>query len=194
LAKKAKSAAQPTMPAAADGEDSAFARLDHKSLLEHARFTNAYVTDYIKFADAKAGAITAGATAGMVLVQTLSTSVLEAPALGCVARVFAYIFAIGGGLALLLAAAFSLCSLIPRIKKSNGSLFSFPDICGQDAPSYLSGLCSLDGKTAFEHLSNQNHNLCNVVSSKFTNQKRAVVCLLVSLPLIGLLAILQIVT
>lgn len=194
MAKKSKSTAQPPKPSAVDGDNVAVASLDHKSLLEHARFTNAYVTDYIKFADAKAGAITAGSSAGLAALGALANTVLSKPALECGWHVIAIICAVLGGLVLLGSVAFALMSLIPRVQASSGSLFSFPDICKRSLPDYVASLCGLDDRKALDQLSSQNHTLCVVLNTKFVHQKNAVMCLLGSLLPLSMLAVVQIAT
>jgi hypothetical protein len=128
----------------------------------------AYITEYIKFGDAKAGGIVA--TVGIV-----------GGALGaCVRMTFP---AISGSLwilgipAILAAASAALCglaclwraldALAPKTPSANRSLASFPDIASASDQEYAANVATLDTASIAAEYASVNRTLASVATAKF---------------------------
>ncbi len=135
---------------------------------EFASKTNAYLLDYIKFADVKAGAILtfAGLVGGGIAStapKTLAASTALAPAIGfSAAAVVALTLVFALGVAICCLRAFS-----PRTPKA-ASLASFADIAGMKLEEYAAGVAALTtGEATAVEYCKHNWTLSHVAQSKF---------------------------
>lgn len=142
--------------------------------ISYAEKVNAYLTDYIKFGDAKAGALLTligllGTVIGVTADNVLPRAANEP-------RWLAAILIAGACLVLgtVLTAWFSLNALSPSTPKANWSLNSFPDIALLASSAYVSKLRELDARTILEGYANHNVALAQIAAKKFRAIQRAV--------------------
>ncbi len=152
--------------------ENAFAR-DIKAAVDFAAKTNAYVTDYIKFGDAKSGAILSFAT---LVAGAVASS---APGSLRLLRAFSPLALAVGALAVLGVLAFSLAvamaciqALAPRTPKAS-SLHSFPDIATMKPGDYESRLRAIDHGGVTREYANHTQTLSAVAVQKFDSIARA---------------------
>lgn len=136
--------------------------------------TRDYVTDYIKFADAKAGAVLAVGLAVSGLLGSLTDRI--AAVLGGVSRPVAVIAAV---VALLVVASTAMVvhhiveALSPSITSAKKSLASFPDIAA-DQSWYLERCAQLTDRDIASELEQHVSHLSAIACSKFTHIAKAV--------------------
>jgi hypothetical protein len=150
----------------------------------YSQSTNSYITDYIKVADAKAGAIIGGVVAlGTALGATAEPVIAAArgasePSAACILLCTLYV---ATALTMILAVIFSLGTLLPRIPKSETSLNSFPDIATMGPDAYVAAVASLSEPAICENYSRHNVTLARIAVEKFSHVKRSLKSLSVSL-------------
>ena len=128
---------------------------------------NNYITDYIKFADAKAGSI-------LTLVGLIgAVAGAAAPtALDAMKQTNTILFAVGIGAGALTVACtcvvifFTIDALSPRTTSSL-SLVSFPDIAKLDGEGYANSVAALSTAQMQRHYAVHNVNLAKIASAKF---------------------------
>ncbi len=162
---------------------------------EFACKTNAYLTEYIKVADAKAAAIlTFTALVGAVVSATservLTASRTAAPWLVGVSALI--LLAVAGTVAMILWHTF--WTLLPRTQTANKSLNSFPDIASMSPEDFAKQVGSLTADTITTHYSLHNHTLATIANAKFESLKRAMRWLRLTLCATFALALLYAVT
>lgn len=169
----------PTAPPGVGAEDTkkpgaAGDRPVSDAAVEFAAQSNGYVTDYIKFGDAKAGAVlsftavvagaaVSSATSSFDLLRSVSTIALAAGALLLLCL-----------LALALGVAWACVSALdPRTPKGK-SLHSFPDVSEMDAEVYEAQLRGLDAHAATREYAMHTKVLSAIALQKFESIGSAV--------------------
>jgi hypothetical protein len=148
---------------------------DRVDRIEYVRTTSAYITDYIKFGDTKAGAIL-----GLVAVIAEAVAGSAPGALQTAAQAgngTAYMTAsvlAGVLISAALTAWHCVTALSPRTEKA-ASLNSFPDVAHLSAAAYVTQVSALpdDAAIAAEY-SKHNWTLSNIAVKKFNSIGRAV--------------------
>ncbi|WP_437306119.1 Pycsar system effector family protein [Sorangium sp. So ce388] len=144
--------------------------------------TNAYLTEYIKFADAKAGAILVFITLVGAVVSATSERMLSAVrtagwgafALGAIAAVAILV-------SVTMALWHTAVALSPRTSNANKSLHSFPDIVKMQLEDYLSSVLVLTPESIANNYSIHNYALAKIAMAKYECIGRAMRALRVAL-------------
>jgi hypothetical protein len=143
--------------------------------------TNTYLTEYIKFADAKAAAIlTVLGIVGGVTAAAAKPILLASRQ----ASVVAQIAAIGTAGAVLLAATLAtwhcLGALSPRTDSAAKSLHSFPDIALEDPDAYSAKIISAEREELVRAFCLHNVTLSRIARSKYAAISSATRCMTVA--------------
>ena len=141
---------------------------------EFASRTNAYLLDYIKFADAKAGAIlTFAGVVGGGIASTAAKTLADARTVAAGIELGAAVV-IGAVLVLAIGVAmFCLRALAPNTPGA-ASLTSFPDIARMPLDQYVGSVAGLTtDEAAAREYANHNWTLSRVAQSKFDAIKAA---------------------
>ena len=136
--------------------------------VEFAASTNSYITDYIKFADVKAGVLltVSGLLAGGLGKLSLSIFELLKDQDNCWYLVVAIVI-IGVGVSLLCTLWMSLRALKPDIKNAEDSLHSFPDIAKCSCKDYTQSSLGLSCDEIVSHFCAHNWTLSRIANAKF---------------------------
>jgi hypothetical protein len=150
----------------------------------YSQSTNSYITDYIKVADAKAGAIIGGVVAlGTALGATAQPVIAAAhqgpqPTAACVLLCVLYVCT---ALAMVLAIIHSLGTLSPRTPSAEKSLNSFPDIASMSVDAYATAVAGLNETLICNNYARHNATLARIAMAKFAHVKKSLKSLSVSL-------------
>jgi len=130
--------------------------------------TRAYVTEYIKFADAKAGAIVAlvglvGGALGVSAKPMLGAIASSHWSFGVLAVSLGVIAAVSGVMCLWHA----LDALSPRAPQAQRSLASFPDIARIDVDEYVAKARGLDTAGMANEYALVNSTIASIATAKF---------------------------
>lgn len=144
--------------------------------------TNKYLLDYIKFSDAKAGAISTACVIGMGVMANIQTHIalLAKTTLLTAKHNLYFYFSLFSFFAIAVAFICTLLSLYPRRGIMSPSLISYPSIIEFPAKVYASKIARLDKQSALEDLSIQNHNLSMILNKKFKHQQDAIQVLVIA--------------
>ncbi|WP_437795469.1 Pycsar system effector family protein [Sorangium sp. So ce693] len=144
--------------------------------------TNAYLTEYIKFADAKAGAILVFMTLVGAVVSATSERMLST---AYTAAWGAFVLgAIAAGAILVsvtMTLWYTVAALLPRTSNANQSLHSFPDIVKMQPEYYASSVLALTPESIARNYSFHNHALAKIAMAKYESVERAMRALRVAL-------------
>lgn len=140
--------------------------------------TRDYISDYIKFADAKAGAVMTitvalGAVAGFAANEFFAAVRAASDVWFAAATIIA---AVGAACAAM-TVWFCIEALAPNTTAAQNSLASFPDIAKMDAVAYKSAVVALDSAAAAAEFASLNTTLAAIASLKFGNVRTAVLWL-----------------
>lgn len=130
--------------------------------------TRSYITDYIKFGDAKAGA-----SIGLIGAIDGAIILMAPEALACVSSAPSWLFVAAGALILGVAAAsvmavyHAVAALSPNTQPATSSLASFPDIAELDDEEYAKRVVSLDASEMAIQYALSVSALAKVASTKF---------------------------
>jgi len=152
---------------------------------DFAESTNKYLLDYIKFSDAKAGAISAACAVGIGVLAKISAHGVAAKQNSADCYLWFWAFVVLASVSVLAAFICALMSLLPRTREPAPSLFSYPGIMEHNPKHYAQQVLCMDKFKAVEHLSYQNHNLSGILAQKFDWQKRAVWLVLATVILVA---------
>lgn len=161
-------------------------------LLNTARESNKYITDYIKIADAKiAGYVTISSAVSALMLPNIQRWLVSQPITGWYQLYF---------LLFLLAAIifmgtllFSLRALSPRVDAAD-SLVSFPDISKMNTNDYILKFNKLTEQEITDEYLKHNKTLSLIATKKFYYLKCATNCCLAWVPLYLLLFLIQVFT
>jgi hypothetical protein len=143
---------------------------------------NHYITDYIKFADAKAGGILAVVSIVGTAVGVSADEILAvAHSLHIAAFAIGFVACGTAAVAVLLTLLQCVSALAPRIQQAPFSLSSFPDIARQSPASYATSVSQLTPQGIAEHYSVHNVLLSQIASKKFAALANATIWLRVAL-------------
>jgi hypothetical protein len=144
--------------------------------------TNTYLTEYVKFADAKAGGIMTVTSAIGAVVAATSERVFAAAR-----NVAPWVNTLGILVAALLAVAvvatlwFTIEALSPKTPAAGASLHSFPDIASMESATFVEKIVALTAAETTQHYALHNHTLANVAKEKFASVGNAIQCLRITL-------------
>jgi hypothetical protein len=139
-----------------------------------AKDVRAYVLDYIKVSDAKAGAVSTGvalvgAAVGSIAEKTLRGAHAQSPrSLVLVLVVLLLIVS-----SVVLTVIYTISTLLPRTPTAAGSLASFPDISKDQQATYVEKVCSLDEPSVAAEYAAHAWTLSHIALSKFGSLKKA---------------------
>lgn len=139
--------------------------------------TNSYITDYIKFADVKAGALLTLSSLLAAGIGRLSFSLFDAlkGRDSCWCWVVTIVVTIWFGVSLLGTLWMSLRALSPNLQKAKGSLRSFPDIAGRSCERYIQSSLELNSEEQIvSHFCAHNWMLSRIADAKFKALQYAV--------------------
>lgn len=135
---------------------------------EFAANTNSYITDYIKLADVKAGALLTLSSLLTAGIGRLTISLFDAlKGRDACWSYCAFIVIIGFVVSLAGTLWKSLQALKPNVEKSKDSLHSFPDIAGRSYEDYIQASQELSWKKIASHFCNHNWTLSHIANAKF---------------------------
>jgi hypothetical protein len=140
--------------------------------------TNSYLTEYIKFADLKAGSILAIVTAlGAATALTATKALTSASMIP-----LCLLWTVGGVLVIAATGTVwhTVNALSPRTATAAESLHSFPDIAQLELASYSDRVKALNDSTVVDQYLKHNHALARIATSKFTHIAAALSCLRVA--------------
>jgi hypothetical protein len=139
--------------------------------LQYLRDTNAYINDYIKYGDAKAGAVL-GFVAVLGGVLLASAEKVLAMGRSCVGNAAAGFLLLAVAFAVI-SAVFCVRALAPNTPRA-ASLNSFPDIASLGSGEYLAKTRSLsDLDEVATEIALHNWTLANVATEKFIQVRHA---------------------
>lgn len=143
---------------------------------EFAANTNSYITDYIKLADVKAGALLTLSSLLAAGVGRLTISLFDALE-GHNACWYYCAFIVILGFVVSLAGTLwkSLQALNPNVEKTEAdSLHSFPDIAERSYEDYIQASQELSCKAIASHFCTHNWTLSRIANAKFKALQRAI--------------------
>lgn len=137
--------------------------------------TNSYITDYIKFADLKAGALLTLSSLIAAGLGKFSDSLFDVlKGRDSCWYWFTVIVIIFVGVSLLVTLWRTLSALHPNLKKAKDSLHSFPDIAARSCEDYTQSAKKLDsGEKIVSHFCAHNWTLSRIANAKFQALQRA---------------------
>lgn len=142
--------------------------------VQYVRDTNAYITDYIKFGDAKAGAVLGFVTAlgGVLVGSAPAVPWGHAGAAGWASLLLVLALAASFGCGIL-SAVFCILALAPNTPSAR-SLNSFPDIAHRSATEYHAQVLALAARDDLvSEYCWHNWTLANIANTKFRHIGRA---------------------
>ena len=149
---------------------------------EFAVQVNNYVTDYIKYADAKAVAcITLVSMATGVLVATSGSIIAGAKGIGGILYVLALLALCSLMVSTICTLWFALNALRPRVKSPNKSLHSFPDIAEVKLDNLKSEMDKLSPTEIRNEVIKHNLSLSLIAKEKFESIDRSMLWFRVSM-------------
>ncbi|WP_437945560.1 Pycsar system effector family protein [Sorangium sp. So ce296] len=135
---------------------------------------NAYLTEYVKIADAKAGAILAFAAAvGAVVSATSERMLTTARTAAWWAFWLGAVTAAAVAVSVLMTLVHTIDALSPRTGKAEHSLHSFPDIANMASEAYVNAVVALTPEAISRNYSLHNHTLAQIALAKFGSIEKA---------------------
>jgi hypothetical protein len=144
--------------------------------------TRDYITDYIKFADAKAGAVLAlGSGIAAVIGSAVDRSVVPLRHTPIAIQVLVALVGILFVVTTVMVVWESIHAVIPRTTSAQQSLASFPDIATQAVDAYVASCEALTEPAIQREYSKANASLSRVANAKYDGIRKAVTWLRVQL-------------
>lgn len=144
--------------------------------VEFAANTNSYITDYIKFADVKAGVLltVSGLLTGGLGKLSLSLFDLLKSQDNCWYSVIAIVTMLCVGLGLFGTLWMSFKTLNPSLSEAENSLHSFPDIAERSCEDYTRSSLELSYDEIVSHFCTHNWTLSYIANTKFKSLQCAI--------------------
>jgi hypothetical protein len=137
---------------------------------EYASKTNSYLTEYIKFADAKAGAILVLVALVGGVVSVASKSLFSTVSdMGVAMIALATLLALVIAYAVTMTLVHTISALSPKTSDAQGSLNSFPDIAKLQPNLFADQVVAVTAEDIVRNYSRHNHALAVIVSTKFAS-------------------------
>jgi hypothetical protein len=147
---------------------------------KYAKDVNAYVNDYIRFGDVKAGAVLTVVVAVVAAMGKALPAVLVAAKHSCPILVICVVLSVMASISAAVAILYCAFSLLPRVD-SQPSLNSFPDIAKKTPKDYATEIAALTEADIVSNLSEHNVAISRVAMQKFGHISTAVKALVVLL-------------
>jgi hypothetical protein len=136
--------------------------------------TRSYVTDYIKFGDAKAGSIVAlVGLIGGVLGASAKTLLATMAGSGWPLETFGALVGAAVAVSGVMCLWYSVDALAPRTPSAEKSLASFPDIATYTAKEYVERIAALDASGIAAEYARVNSTLAWIAKAKFDSIGKA---------------------
>jgi hypothetical protein len=147
----------------------------HVTTSEFATKTNEYLTDYVKFADGKAGAIVTFVTLLGGLVAAEAEPVLRSAR---TASIWTFVLGAAVAAVVLISVLMTLWNAIsavsPRTEGAEQSLHSFPHIAQVSTNSFVDAVARMSDDDVVRHISQHNAALARIAKAKFGAIARAI--------------------
>ncbi|HEU4583278.1 MAG TPA: Pycsar system effector family protein [Polyangiaceae bacterium] len=148
--------------------------MDPSDSIEQARQVGLHISDYIKFADAKAGLILTFVAAVGALVGVTAPAALAASK---DAHVLAAMILVGAHVATAVSVAavlwYTIAAIHPRGDYAHGSIVSFPDIARMKPSEYVDKITQASAAELLRNCALHNATLASIAVAKFASISRA---------------------
>lgn len=142
--------------------------MDPREALTQAREVGKYITDYIKFADAKAGlTLTFTAAVGSVVGATAPAVLAVAKDAGVVAVGFVGAAIAATAISVFMVLLHASAAISPRSDPAQASLVSFPDIARIPTDEYVERVAQASTEQSLRDYSLHNATLARIATAKF---------------------------
>lgn len=142
---------------------------------EFGQHNRVYITDYIKFGDAKAGALIGAGSALSAALGVFTKEFLTAiSGMSCWVQVLGLVCSGFVAISSLLMLWYSVQALSPKTPTANSSLASFPDVAGMSPTDYAARVVQLDAHGIAREYAHVNVTLSRIAAAKFASIARAV--------------------
>lgn len=142
--------------------------LDPTDAIEHARQVGLHISDYIKFADAKAGLILTFVAGVGALVGVTAPAALAASK---EAHVMVLVMVAGAQILIAISVAMvlwhTMAAIYPRGDQAPASLVSFPDIARMRPDEYVDRVTQASADLVLRHYAMHNATLARIAVAKF---------------------------